>query len=90
MSNRKGSSIAAGGGKGKGKLMDDVKEQTYREPLDGGEKVKFPGAIKKNSYVLAVERDNKTWKLAQIMEIRVQTFDSDVEKSAYDRDKENE
>ena len=37
-----------------------------REPSDSA----FPGAIKKNMYVLAVMRDNKTWHIAKIMEIR--------------------
>jgi len=59
------------GGKGKGKLMEDLKEMSYREPFDSSEsKVKFPGAIKKNKHVLAVMRDNKTWCLAKILEIR--------------------
>ena len=33
-------------------------------------KIKYPGAIKKNKHVLAVERDNKTWQLAKILEVR--------------------
>jgi hypothetical protein len=61
-------------GKGKGKLLDDVKEIGYREPLENeagnSSKIKFPGAIKKNKHVLAVWRDNKTWQLAKILEIR--------------------
>jgi hypothetical protein len=60
-----------GGGKGKGKLFDDDRDLTYREPTDTNDsKVKFPGAIKKNKHVMAVMRDNKTWSLAKIMEIR--------------------
>lgn len=60
-------------GKGKGKLLDDEREvANYREPAEvvEGSKVKFPGAIKKNKHVMAVMRDNKTWCIAKIMEIR--------------------
>lgn len=59
-------------GKGKGKLLDDITQLSYREPLEaeGNTKVKFPGAIKKNKHVLAVWRDNKNWYLAKILEIR--------------------
>ena len=35
-------------GKGKGKLMDDIQEISYREPLDSN---KFPGALRKNKTV---------------------------------------
>ena len=57
-----------GGGKGKGKLLEDVRDLSYREPNES----KFPGAIKKNRHVLAVMRDNKTWCIAKILEIRKQ------------------
>ena len=40
----------------------------YREPEN--EAAKFPGAIKKNKHIMALMRDNKTWKLAKIMEVR--------------------
>ena len=40
--------------------------------------MKFPGAIKKNKHVLAVMRDNKTWCLAKIMDIRNKIDDEDV------------
>lgn len=71
-------------GKGKGKLLDDVKEIGYREPLEneaGNTKVKFPGAIKKNKHVLAVWRDNKSWQLAKILEIR-KNANADPDKKA--------
>ena len=34
------------------------------------ENEKFAGAIKRDKYVMALKRDNKTWKLAQILEVR--------------------
>jgi hypothetical protein len=71
MSRRTG---APGGGKGKGKLMDDIREISYREPNDST--AKFPGAIKKNSKVLAVMSDNKTWCIAEILEVRKTPDDS--------------
>lgn len=61
------------GGKGKGKFLEEIKEISYREPceVEGiSSKIKYPGAIKKNKHVLAVERDNKTWQLAKILEVR--------------------
>ena len=59
--------------------MEEIKEQAYREPADYEDsKVKFPGAIKKNTHVLAVMRDNKTWCLAKIMEVRNKMVDEDI------------
>ena len=82
MTNKKTNVVLQGGkgkGKGKGKLMEEIKEQVYREPANFEDsKVKFPCAIKKNTYVLAVMRDNKTWCLAKIMEIRNKINDQDV------------
>lgn len=73
-------------GKGKGKLLDEVKEVGYREPLEQeagtSAKIKFPGAIKKNKHVLAIWRDNKTWQLAKILEIR--KSNGDTSKSVYE------
>lgn len=41
---------------------------------------KFAGAIKRDKYVMALRRDNITWKLAQILEVRfAQPPDSDEE-----------
>jgi hypothetical protein len=71
MTTKKAIAAPQQGGKGKGKQIDDFKEASYREPIDTSDtKVKFPGAIKKNKHVLAVMRDNKTWCLAKILEIR--------------------
>ena len=43
----------------------------------------FPDAIQKNKHVLALMRDNKTWELAIIMEVRVKPApDSDDEACA--------
>ena len=61
-------------GKGKGKLMDDIQEISYREPLDSN---KFPGALRKNKTVQAVMRDNKSWCIAKILEVRVKRADED-------------
>ena len=61
-------------GKGKGKLMDDMQEISYREPWDSN---KFPGAIKKNKTVQAVMRDNKTWCIAKILDVRVKKLDDE-------------
>ena len=41
--------------------------QNTKARYDTGE---FPGAIKREKKVLALKRDNKTWVLAQILEIR--------------------
>ena len=41
--------------------------QNNKARYDSGE---FPGAIKREKKVLALQRDNKTWVLAQILEIR--------------------
>ena len=41
--------------------------QNSKARYDAGE---FPGAIRKDKKVLALQRDNKTWVLAQILEIR--------------------
>lgn len=86
MSNKKTSisAIVQGGkgkgkGKGKAKGMEETKENNYREPLDYEDsKIKYPGAIKKNKYVLAVMRDNTTWCVAKIMEVRNKVDDPDV------------
>lgn len=60
--------------------MDDMKEQAYyREPVEGGEKVLFPGAIKKNKHVMAIMRDNKTWCIAKVMEVRHRQSNLDAE-----------
>lgn len=48
--------------------MEEVNLLSYREPTDGN--AKYPGAIKKNKHVLAVMRDNKSWEIAQIMDVR--------------------
>jgi hypothetical protein len=56
-------------GKGKGKDINDVQQLSFREPYDS----QFPGAIRKNQFVLAVMRDNKTWNIAKILEIRPDT-----------------
>jgi MOZ/SAS family/MYST family zinc finger domain/RNA binding activity-knot of a chromodomain len=69
-----GNQFGAGGGKGKGKLIDDVEEISFREPLDSD---KFPGAIKKDRYVQAVMRDNKTWCVSKIIDIRVKQQEDD-------------
>lgn len=67
-SNHKSKAGKSGQGKGKGKTMEEIKESLYREP--DSENSKYPGAIKKNKHVMAIMRDNKSWKLAKILEIR--------------------
>lgn len=61
-------------GKGKGKLFDEVQEATYREPFDSS---KNPGSVKKNRYLMAVMRDNRTWCFAKIIDVRVKVPDED-------------
>ena len=55
-------------GKGKGKSMDDMQEIVYREPADS---LKNPGALVKEKLYQAVMRDNKTWCIAKILDVRI-------------------
>ena len=57
----------------------------YREAEDGNERIKFPGSIKKNTHVLAVMRDNKTWELAKVMDVRERVIDDDLDETPFDR-----
>lgn len=50
----------------------------FREPEDGGDRVKFPGAIKRETHVLAIMRDNKTWELGKVMDVRKRQVDDDI------------
>lgn len=57
----------------------------FREAEEGGANVKFPGAIKRNTHVLAIMRDNKTWELGKVMEVRERIIDEDIEETDFER-----
>lgn len=63
------------GSKSKGTLMNQL-----RYPKSN---TQFPDAIQKNKHIMALMRDNKTWELAIIMEVRCKPLpDSDDESCA--------
>ena len=70
---------------GRAKNLGAIQEQQMKDRIRYKENEKFAGAIKRDKYVMALKRDNKTWKLAQILEIRyAQPFDSDEEPESSD------
>ena len=55
---------------GQGKTMGTLQELHQNNKSRYGENEEFAGAIKKDKLVLAIMRDNHTWSLAKILEIR--------------------
>ena len=50
-------------------------QNRYEEKAKSGqEAIEFPGAYKENTNVLALMRDGKTWKLAEIYKVKKATF----------------
>ena len=52
------------------KNMEAVMEQQIKQKYRYKDNEEFAGAIQRNKYVMALKRDNKSWRLAQILEIR--------------------
>ena len=60
-------------GKGKGKSYDDVAAQKFRNPSmpSAVEENEYPGAIKKNTYIMAKMRNSEEYHIAKIIEVRL-------------------
>jgi len=54
-------------GKGKGKHFEEITSAAFRESEDDAQ---FPNAIKKGKHIMALMRDNKSYKLAKILDVR--------------------
>ena len=55
---------------GQGKKMGTLQELHQNNKSRYADNEEYAGAIKKDKLVLAIMRDNKTWSLAKILEIR--------------------
>ncbi len=75
---------------GKGKNVQCLADQQKRYDEIKTSKIEFPGAYKVDTKVLALMRDNKTWKLAEIYQIRkAKLFNQDIQGDEQD-DSEDE
>ena len=74
-------------GKGLGKKMENIVDLCERYPEDNADKLKYPGAYKEGTFVLALMRDNIEWKLAEIYEIREAKFFKEEVNEASEEDK---
>jgi hypothetical protein len=66
-------------GKGLGKMLDTYVDLNLRysdkdATASNNEATKFPGAYKNGIEVLGLMRDNQTWKIAEILDIREAKF----------------
>jgi hypothetical protein len=64
------------GGKGMGKNFESIadKSNRYNEDEAASEENKYPGAYKEGTKVLALMRDNMSWKVAEIYAVREAKF----------------
>jgi len=69
-------------GRGLGKMLESIADQSIRYQDNSTEATKFPGAYKTGTEVLGLMRNNIDWVLAEIYDIReAKFFKEQVDKS---------
>ena len=76
-------------GKGKGKHFEDLHKDKFKNNAAAEEESVFPGALKKNSYILAKARGGTTWNLGKILDVR-RMYESRENKEPWEYDDDEE